>query len=252
MVVAVVDMGTNSTRLLVADVDDGARRRARAPLDRSPGWAAASTPPASSPPRRSRTSARTVGDYIAVYEELGAERGRSRSRPAPCATPRTASAFIAELRERFALDARMLDGDRGGAARPTWAPPPSGPPPTPPWSSTSAAARPSWSSAAGDEVGFYASLQAGAVRHTERHLKTDPPDAGELEALAADVAVADRRRARAARRSPRRRTGSRVAGTPTSLAAIELELDPYDPERVHGHLLSLERDPAHVLASSPR
>jgi len=28
-----------------------------------------------------------------------------------------------------------------------------------------------------------------------------------------------------------------VAGTATSLAAIDLELDPYDPERVHGHTL---------------
>jgi exopolyphosphatase/guanosine-5'-triphosphate,3'-diphosphate pyrophosphatase len=31
-----------------------------------------------------------------------------------------------------------------------------------------------------------------------------------------------------------------VAGTPTSLAAIDLALDPYDPQRVHRHRLSLE------------
>jgi exopolyphosphatase/guanosine-5'-triphosphate,3'-diphosphate pyrophosphatase len=30
-----------------------------------------------------------------------------------------------------------------------------------------------------------------------------------------------------------------VAGTPTSLAAIEQRLDPYDAERVHGYVLSL-------------
>ena len=29
----------------------------------------------------------------------------------------------------------------------------------------------------GPEVGFYASLQAGTVRHTERHLTHDPPEA---------------------------------------------------------------------------
>jgi len=34
-------------------------------------------------------------------------------------------------------------------------------------------------------------------------------------------------------------TGIAVAGTPTSLAAIELELDPCDAERVHGHALAL-------------
>jgi exopolyphosphatase/guanosine-5'-triphosphate,3'-diphosphate pyrophosphatase len=39
----------------------------------------------------------------------------------------------------------------------------------------------------GLEVDFYASLQAGTVRHTERHLKTDPPAADDLEALADDV-----------------------------------------------------------------
>jgi exopolyphosphatase / guanosine-5'-triphosphate,3'-diphosphate pyrophosphatase len=33
--------------------------------------------------------------------------------------------------------------------------------------------------------------------------------------------------------------GIAVAGTATSLAAIELQLDPYDRERVHGHALSL-------------
>ena len=39
----------------------------------------------------------------------------------------------------------------------------------------------------GAEVSFHVSTQAGVVRHTERHLATDPPTAAELEALAADV-----------------------------------------------------------------
>ena len=75
---------------------------------------------------------------------------------------------------------------------------------------------------------------------------------------------ADSRRARGARRGrpqaarsrelaaadvSRATTGIAVAGTPTSLAAIDQELDPYDPERVHGYVLSLRRDPAHVLAA---
>ena len=32
--------------------------------------------------------------------------------------------------------------------------------------------------------------------------------------------------------------GIAVAGTATSLAAIDQQLDPYDPERVHGYRLS--------------
>ena len=41
--------------------------------------------------------------------------------------------------------------------------------------------------------------------------------------------------------APRRASvahGIAVAGTATSCAAIELELDPYDPARVHGHTLT--------------
>jgi len=44
-----------------------------------------------------------------------------------------------------------------------------------------------------------------------------------------------------------------VAGTATQLAAIDQHLDPYDPERVHGHVLSLARIEAILtaLASLP-
>ena len=39
----------------------------------------------------------------------------------------------------------------------------------------------------GGEVSFHVSTQAGVVRHTERHLATDPPTRQELRALAEDV-----------------------------------------------------------------
>ena len=75
------------------------------------------------------------------------------------------------------------------------------------------------------------------VRQTERHLHADPPDPAEMDELVADVheilednVPADRRGAIA--------HGIAVAGTATSLAAIAQHLDPYDPERVHGYLLS--------------
>ncbi len=38
-----------------------------------------------------------------------------------------------------------------------------------------------------------------------------------------------------------------VAGTPTSLAAIDQELEPYDPSRVHGHRLGM-RTIQHMLS----
>ena len=91
----------------------------------------------------------------------------------------------------------------------------------------------------GPEVGFYASLQAGTVRHTERHITHDPPEAAELEELAADVrGLIDE--ALEGEALAQANFGIGVAGTPTSLAAIDQRLDPYDPELVHGYRLSLE------------
>jgi exopolyphosphatase/guanosine-5'-triphosphate,3'-diphosphate pyrophosphatase len=89
-------------------------------------------------------------------------------------------------------------------------------------------------------VRFHVSTQAGVVRHTERHLASDPPRPEELEALADDVrgvleaAVPD-----AAELAPQAAVA--VAGTATSCAAIDLELDPYDPAQVEGHTISLDR-----------
>jgi exopolyphosphatase/guanosine-5'-triphosphate,3'-diphosphate pyrophosphatase len=90
------------------------------------------------------------------------------------------------------------------------------------------------------EVGFHVSTQNGVVRHTERHLHHDPPEPAELAALAADV----RGRVAAAVPLPvRRRAGAAVAvaGTATSLAAIDLGLEPYDAGRVEGHTLAVSR-----------
>jgi exopolyphosphatase/guanosine-5'-triphosphate,3'-diphosphate pyrophosphatase len=93
----------------------------------------------------------------------------------------------------------------------------------------------------GHTVDFHVSTQAGVVRQTERHIHTDPPSDDELRQLAADVRsiIADAL-------PPERRRGVEhaigVAGTATSLAAIAQRLDPYDPERVHGY--RLQRDEA--------
>ncbi len=95
---------------------------------------------------------------------------------------------------------------------------------------------------AGREVGFHVSTQAGVVRQSERHIGHDPPSAAELDAVARDV------RAILADAVPERERRTvelaiAVAGTPTSLAAIAQALDPYDPERVHGYRLTeTERD----------
>jgi exopolyphosphatase/guanosine-5'-triphosphate,3'-diphosphate pyrophosphatase len=79
------------------------------------------------------------------------------------------------------------------------------------------------------------SLQLGGTRQTERHLHHDPPLPGEVEALLADAAaLVDG--GLAAIGGPAPAVG--VAGTVTSLAAMELGR--YDPDAVHGHVLTRE------------
>jgi exopolyphosphatase / guanosine-5'-triphosphate,3'-diphosphate pyrophosphatase len=233
--VAVIDVGSNSSRLLVADVADGdvakVERHSRVTrLGRGVDLSGQLSGEAI------EAACAAIGDYVEIC------RKRDVETPVTIATSavRDASngdAFVAELRERFALSARVLDGDE--EARLTYLGATHEQPPSEPTlvidiggGSTELIV------GKGREISFQESLQAGVVRHTERHIATDPPTAAELEALAADVrtaietAVANRREAQAS-------AGIAVAGTPTSLAAIELELEPYDPERVHGHVLSL-------------
>ena len=91
------------------------------------------------------------------------------------------------------------------------------------------------------EVVFRDSLRLGVVRHGERHIAGDPPADAELGALAEDARGEIRAALSRAGELPDVETGIAVAGTPTSLAAIDLGLEPYDPERVHGHVLSAAR-----------
>jgi exopolyphosphatase/guanosine-5'-triphosphate,3'-diphosphate pyrophosphatase len=180
----------------------------------------------------------TVGEYIAIYEPLRPERVSAIATSA-VRDAENSGAFTGELRERFALDATVLDGDE--EARLTYLGAVSERPPS---DGTTLVVDIGGGSTelvlgSGAEAGFHASLQAGTVRHTERHLTTDPPEAAQLEGLAADVraliaaeltgdgiAHADE--------------GIAVAGTPVSLAAIDLGLDPDAADAAHGHRLSLE------------
>jgi exopolyphosphatase/guanosine-5'-triphosphate,3'-diphosphate pyrophosphatase len=85
---------------------------------------------------------------------------------------------------------------------------------------------------------FHVSVQAGVLRMTERHIHGDPPSPDELQSLAADTrSVFLDGLPPEQRRLPT--SGIAVAGTATSAAAIDQELDPYDPDKVHGYRLSL-------------
>jgi exopolyphosphatase/guanosine-5'-triphosphate,3'-diphosphate pyrophosphatase len=92
---------------------------------------------------------------------------------------------------------------------------------------------------AGPEVRFRVSTQAGVVRQTERHLPDDPPTREQMDALAEDVTTILRDNVPEELRTAVKR-GIAVAGTATSLAAIAQHLEPYDPDKVHGYQLSTD------------
>jgi exopolyphosphatase / guanosine-5'-triphosphate,3'-diphosphate pyrophosphatase len=233
--VAVVDIGSNSTRLLIAEVDGGVsvlERQSRVTrLGRGVDLSGQLADEAI------EAACAAIADYVAICRDAEAKCVAAIATSA-VRDASNGSAFVAELRERFALSARVLDGEeesrltyRGATAEQT--------PIVPTLVIDIGGGSTEMIVGAGTEIAFHASLQAGVVRHTERHISGDPPTAVELEALAGDVrtligdALAGHDAARAA-------AGIAVAGTPTSLAAVDLGLEPYDPARVHGHALPLE------------
>jgi exopolyphosphatase / guanosine-5'-triphosphate,3'-diphosphate pyrophosphatase len=234
--VAAVDIGTNSTRLLVADVD-GSRfqdveretrvtrlgegvdeRRRLLPL----------------PIARVRN---VLSDYRRTIESLGGERTLAIATSA-IRDAENGEAFLGEIEWSYGFVTRLLSGhdeallmfrgvtaerqldagtvivDVGGG-------------------STELVA------AEADGVRWHDSLDIGSVRLTERFLHGDPPTHEELAACAGAV------QALLSERVPdevceRTQSAIGVAGTITSLAALALELGEYDRERVHGARLSAE------------
>jgi exopolyphosphatase/guanosine-5'-triphosphate,3'-diphosphate pyrophosphatase len=86
------------------------------------------------------------------------------------------------------------------------------------------------------------SLDIGCVRLTERFLRGDPPSAAEV---ASAVTAIDAELGRAARAIPGLGAGRArlvgLAGTVSTLAALELGLAGYDRDRIHHAVLRLER-----------
>ena len=236
--VAVVDLGSNTTRLLIAEVSDGRvgeldRRTEITTLGRG----------VDSSGRVSDEAIGRVMDTLRGYRE--AIDAAEVDRVVAVATSAVRDAANGEelgarLRDELGLDIRTIAGEE--EARLTFV------------GATSARARDAGPTmvidigggsteivigVAGEEPSFVVSTQAGAVRQTDRHLDEDPPTEKSLAELRADVrGILVTAVPLALRGSVR--AGIAVAGTATSLAAIDQELDPYDPERVEGYPLEPE------------
>ncbi len=84
---------------------------------------------------------------------------------------------------------------------------------------------------------FHESTRLGAVRQSERHLHGDPPSNDEVDALLGEAGAIIAEAVPAEFRAGISR-GIGVAGTPTVLAAVDQALVPFDPWKVHGYAIT--------------
>jgi exopolyphosphatase / guanosine-5'-triphosphate,3'-diphosphate pyrophosphatase len=247
MRVGVVDIGTNSTRLLIADVEDGAiaeldRRSEVTRLGQGVDTAGRLADEAMERVFATLAAYRDALDAAGVAADARVAGLTSATRDAA-----NGSDFTRRVSEDYGLDARTIAGEeeaqltfRGA----THGRDPHDDTPLLVFDIGGGSTELIVGVAGGQDPSFHISLQAGVVRQTERHLHRDPPPPQELQALADDVrATIEAGVPAAVRASARAAVG--VAGTATSLAAIDQELDPYDPRRVHGYVL--ERSEVELL-----
>jgi exopolyphosphatase / guanosine-5'-triphosphate,3'-diphosphate pyrophosphatase len=225
MNVAVVDIGSNSTRLLIAELAD---HRVTELVRRSEVTRLGAGVDADG---RLRDDAMervftTLADYRSEIDQHDCENAVAVLTSAVRDSANGAQ-FAAQVRDRFGLEPHVLTGD--DEAQLTFAGATSerdSSDLTPTLVLDIGGGSTEVVIGTGSEVVFHVSTQAGVVRQTERHLHDDPPPQGQQDALAADV----RRILRDAVPESRRDTvqrGIAVAGTATSLAAIAQALDPY-------------------------
>ena len=222
MRVAAIDLGTNTTRLLVADVsgDDVEEVVRRTLITRLGEGVDARRHLLPLPIARVRNC---LAEYRRELESLGAERALLVATSA-VRDAENGEAFLGEIEWSYGFTTRLLSGKEEAELTLRGV-----------GETDSATLVVDIGGGSTELIGSdqQVSLDIGAVRLTERHLPSDPPTDEELEACAAAVrsVLPDRPR-------PERAIG--VAGTITSLAALDLALTEYDPERVHGHRLTLD------------
>jgi exopolyphosphatase/guanosine-5'-triphosphate,3'-diphosphate pyrophosphatase len=229
MRVGVVDLGTNSTRLLVADVEDGAVREVDRRLVITRLGEGVDSRRKLLPTALARVR-NVLVDYRRAAEGQGAERVLTLATSA-VRDAENGEAFLGEIEWSYGFATRLLSGhdealmtfrgvtaerdvtegtlvfDVGGGSTEYVLGGPGG-------------------------VSFHVSLDLGCVRLTERFLAGDPPTAAEI------ASARDAVRSLLGERIPdtvRPAHAIGVAGTVTTLGTLHLGLDAEDPERLHGH-----------------
>ena len=211
MKVAAIDLGTNTTRLLVAEVVDGRidelHRETR--ITRLGEGVDARGRLLPVPIARVRNA---LSDYRRTLESLGAERTLAVATSA-VRDAENGEAFLGEIEWSYGFVTRLASGDEEALL-------------------TRRGVHPAAGTLVLDIGGgstelilddFHVSLPMGSVRFTERYGEDVARCTAEARALLPDL-------------SPDAAIG--VAGTLTTLAALDLRLERYDRERVHGHPLA--------------
>ena len=227
MIVAAVDLGTNTTRLLVGAVDDGCVEELHheTRITRLGEGVDARRRLLPVPIARVRN---TLSDYRRTAESLGAERtllvATSAVRDAE-----NGEAFLGEIEWSYGFATRLLSGDeeaeltqRGVGDLGT----------------TTLLVDIGGGSTELALDGFRTSLPLGSGRFTERHGEDVEASIQATRALLPEL-------------DPQSAVG--VAATITSIAALDLGLEEYDRARVHGHVLTRDGARAQVerLAALP-
>lgn len=256
MRVAVVDIGSNSTRLLVADVDPGTGSLQELSRDSRVTRLGEGVDASGS---LSDTAIERVTNVLADYHARIEQHDCEANLAVLTSAVRDAdngADFAERVREEYGLDARVLSGDEeaqltflgamsmrpgddgstGGQSIGNDVGNGTGAVPTVVVDIGGGSTE--FVIGTGRKAGFHVSLHVGVVRMSERHIHTDPPEPHELQNLAADVRQNFEEGLPAAERDSVKRAIA-VAGTATSAASIDQELDPYDPERVNGYTLTL-------------
>jgi exopolyphosphatase / guanosine-5'-triphosphate,3'-diphosphate pyrophosphatase len=239
---AVIDIGSNSTRLLIADADPGAGTVVEV-LRRSEVTRLGAGLEASG--ALSQTAIERVLAVLATYRDAMREHDAEANLAVLTEAVRKASngaVFARRVHDQFHFNTQVLSGDQealltflgatfdrrdgAGASEPTVVIDIGG-------------ASTEFVVGRGASAGFHVSLPVGVVRMSERHISHDPPTDSEVKAIAQDARASFETGLPERERAPVRE-GIAVAGTATSAAAIDQDLEPYDPERVHGYQLALQ------------
>jgi exopolyphosphatase/guanosine-5'-triphosphate,3'-diphosphate pyrophosphatase len=247
--VAAIDCGTNSLRLLVADVDPAAGRLTD--VDRRMQIVRLGQGVDSTGRLAPEALERTLGalsGYASIIRDLSAESVRM---VATSATRDAANAadFVCGVSDVLGLEPEVLSGKEEaylsfvGATAEFAAEPADGP-----YlvvdiggGSTEFVVGDRQATRAAGPAGVSAvSVDIGCVRLTERHLHSDPPRPGEVSAAAADIdAALDVVAATIPVAAARTLVG--LAGSVTTVAGLALGLEEYDSARIHHARVSAEQ-----------